>query len=48
VLAVPEEEGHPQTLEWLGIERGCDFDASDFSVERANSAIARVLIARPA
>lgn len=48
VLAVPEEDGHTQALEWLGIERACEFDASDFSVERANAAIARVLIARPA
>lgn len=48
VLASPAEDGHAEALEWLGIERTCDFDPADFSVERANAAIAGVLIARPA
>jgi hypothetical protein len=46
VLAAPGEDGHTEVLEWLGIERACDFDPLDFSVERANAAIASVLIAR--
>jgi hypothetical protein len=45
VLAAPGEDGHTEALEWLGIERACDFDPLDFSVERANAAIASVLIA---
>lgn len=48
VLAAPGEDGHTGMLEWLGIERACDFDPLDFSVERANTAIASVLIARSA
>ncbi len=40
VLAAPEEVGHTEALEWLGIDRACDFDPADFSVERANAAIA--------
>jgi hypothetical protein len=48
VLATPGEDGHTEALEWLGIERACDFDPLDFSVERANAAVASVLIARSA
>jgi hypothetical protein len=48
LLAAPEEDGHAEALDWLGIEHACDFDPVDFSVERANAAIARVLIARSA
>jgi hypothetical protein len=48
VLAAPEEEGHTEALEWLGIERACDFDPLAFSAENANAAIASVLIARSA
>jgi hypothetical protein len=48
VLAAPDEDGHSEALEWLGIERACDFDPADFSVARANAAIASVLIARSA
>ena len=48
MLAAPEEDGHSETLEWLGIERACDFDPADFSIARANAAIESVLIARSA
>lgn len=48
VLADPEEDGHTEALEWLGLEHAGDFDAAAFSVERANAAIAGVLIARSA
>jgi len=45
-LAAPNEAGHTEALEWLGFEHGADFDAADFSVERANAAISGVLLAR--
>jgi hypothetical protein len=45
VLADPEEDGHAEALQWLGIQHADDFDATDFSPERANAAIAGVLIA---
>ncbi|MGB0092066.1 MAG: plasmid pRiA4b ORF-3 family protein [Solirubrobacteraceae bacterium] len=48
VLASPADDGHTAALEWLGIEHARDFDPVDFSVERANIAIAGVLIARSA
>ena len=48
VLAAPGEDGHTEALEWLGIADAREFDAADFSVERANAAIARVMIARSA
>jgi Plasmid pRiA4b ORF-3-like protein len=48
VLADPEEDGHAEALQWLGIQHADDFDATDFSPERANAAIAGVLIAPPA
>jgi hypothetical protein len=48
VLADPEENGHTEALEWLGLENAGDFAAAAFSVERANAAIAGVLIARSA
>ncbi len=48
LLAAPEEDGHTEALDWLGIEHACEFDPVDFSVERANAAIAGVRIARSA
>jgi Plasmid pRiA4b ORF-3-like protein len=46
VLAAPNREGHAEALEWLGLEHAADFDAAEFSVERANAAVAGVLLAR--
>jgi Plasmid pRiA4b ORF-3-like protein len=43
VLAHPDEDGHTEALEWLGLERANDFDATAFSLERANAAIAGML-----
>lgn len=48
VLATPQEDGHAEALQWLGIERASDFDPLAFSVEHANAAIASVVIARSA
>jgi hypothetical protein len=48
VLATPDDEGHGEALEWLGIGRASDFDPLAFSAEHANVAIASVLIARSA
>lgn len=48
VLADPKEDGHTEALGWLGLEHAGDFDASTFSLERANAAIMGVLASRPA
>jgi hypothetical protein len=48
VLANPEQDGHTEMLEWLGLERADDFDAAAFSLEHANTAIAGVLTSRTA
>jgi hypothetical protein len=48
VLADPEQDGHTEMLEWLGLERAGDFDAAAFSLERANTAIAGTLTSRTA
>lgn len=46
VLAAPDEAGHAEALEWLGLEHARDFDPAAFDVERANDAVARALVAR--
>jgi hypothetical protein len=46
VLAAPDEAGHAEALEWLGLEHALDFDPAAFDVERANDAVARALVAR--
>lgn len=48
VLADPKEDEHTDMLDWLGIEHASDFDAAAFSLERANTAIARALSSRSA
>lgn len=48
VLTDPEEDRHTDMLEWLGLEHARDFDATAFSLERANAAIAGVLTSRSA
>lgn len=46
VLAAPDEVGHAEALEWMGLEHARDFDPAAFDVERANDAVARALVAR--
>jgi len=48
LLAAPLEDGHAETLDWLGIEHAREFDPAQFSVEHANAAIAGILTARSA
>lgn len=46
VLAGPDTEARAEMLEWLGLEHPSQFDAGAFSLQEANDAIARMLVAR--
>ena len=45
VLASPGSTSHQEALDWLGLARAADFDASALSVEDANHAVTRMLSA---